>query len=191
MPARGSGTLPRQRAGRPRYKDRSKATGNLANTSPSGSRFPWSAARDRTLSPVRTLTHSEGAFLGSSSALSAQTFSPVGNRPGGTSLVTNLGTAVTAQARFERLTNANTFSCLGPVACKRLIGAIEVQVAVSPAEGEGSGSHEEFDAPVLPMVKQVLDEVQTMLLLLLLELGKQADAPLGNRPARGYRDQPV
>ena len=40
VPARGTGTLPRQRAGRPRYKDRSKATGNRTNTFASGRRFP-------------------------------------------------------------------------------------------------------------------------------------------------------
>ena len=100
------------------YEDRSNATGSWANTSPSDSRFPLSEARARTLSPVKTFAHSKGAELGGSSALSAQTVWPAGNRPGGANCVTNLDTAVIAQARFERRTNENTFSRLGPMACK-------------------------------------------------------------------------
>jgi hypothetical protein len=59
-----------------------------------------------------------------------------------------------------------------------LIGAVEVQIAVSTAEGEGPRSYEELDSAVPPMIKQIPDEVQSILLLLLRELGKEAHTSL-------------
>ena len=66
-----------------------------------------------------------------------------------------------------------------PFSCARrwqlLVSALHEQLRVRPAKVEGAGNHKDFDAPVLPMVQEVMSEARLpALILFALEFGQQA-----------------